>query len=387
MFEGRIYKIYCKDIDVNRVYIGQTKKTLEKRWDGHKRDANQVLHKKLKSKDSGKAAKLHKAIINNGADAMERDELEVHQYQDENELQNKLNEREIYYIDQYDSINNGWNKVYASKIKLPLGEETKITWENKAKKHGVSVRKLRYQMITNGLNEVDAVNAVKKLEKKPTKRFSYGKQIYKKIKDLLIYDKHRIGRTNIGKRIRDARQEKRLRVDYDREKNVQTVFLIDSIFDPVLSRGELIVCTPEGKIKGDSIKELHDKLLPKFPDKVPESYTTVQNRINGSRLIDKWTIEQAFGLKYPPDYEHVENLIEKKGYRWGEIDGRQKIPCFKTDHKGKPALIILHSISTVYYKEQDWCDAYKLTDRKKIKELRDEGKTNEQILKYYGKEP
>ena len=78
--------------------------------------------------------------------------------------------------------------------------------------------------------------------------------------------------------------------------------------------------------------------------------------------------------------------VYNKGYQWGEIDGKQKIPSFKKDYKTRTNPIILHSISTIYFKEQDWCDAYKLTDRKQIKKLRDEGKTNEEILEYYKKE-
>lgn len=98
------------------------------------------------------------------------------------------------------------------------------------------------------------------------------------------------------------------------------------------------------------------------------------------------TYEQAFGFQYPPDFKEAEGLIKNEGYQWGEIDGKQKIPSFKNDYKTTTNPIILHSISTIYFKEQDWCDAYKLTDRKQIKKLRDEGKTNEEILKYYGKE-
>jgi len=71
--------------------------------------------------------------------------------------------------------------------------------------------------------------------------------------------------------------------------------------------------------------------------------------------------------------------------RWGKIDGVQYIPSFKEESnritQSNP--IILHSVQRVYFTEEDWCDAYKLTDRKTIKKLRDKGKTNEEILEYY----
>ncbi len=45
----------------------------------------------------------------------------------------------------------------------------------------------------------------------------------------------------------------------------------------------------------------------------------------------------------------------------------------------------MHEISTVYFSEQDWCDAYKLKDRKTINILFDEGKSPEDVLRHYKK--
>ena len=390
MFKGRIYKISCIRPDVSQVYIGQTtEKTLQMRWNGHKRDAEAFLYKKRSRNNRGKAVKLHMAINNNGADAMLIEELEFYQYEDKNELLNKLDERENHFIDMFNSIKEGvgWNKVSASKIKRPLGQDPEETWEIIANKHGVDARKLTHQVNKNGLNIEEAVDRIKELDKKPTRQYSYGMQTYDLIKELLPHDKNNIGKKTIERRIRTLRRNKKLRVDLDKENNIETVFLVDSIFDPISSREQIVVTTPEGEVKGETIKEVWEKLLPLYPDNVPESYTTVQNRINGTRFQVKWTHDQAFGFRYPPDYEEVEDLIEGKGYRWGEIDGVQKIPSFKKEYKTRTNPIILHSISTVYFKEQDWCDAYKLRDRKTIKKLRDEGKTNEEILEYYGKKP
>ena len=390
LFKGRIYKISSIRPDVSQVYIGQTiRNTLQMRWNGHKRDAERFLNKKRSKNNQGKAVKLHMAINNNGADAMLIEELEFYQYEDKNELLNKLDERENHFIDMFNSITEGvgWNKAYASKIKRPLGQDTKETWEIIANKHGVDVRKLMHQVNQNQLNIEEALERIKELDKKPIRQYSYGMQTHDFIRELLPYDKNNIGEKNIEARIRTLRKSKKLRVDLDKENNKETIFLIDRIFDPISSREEIEVNTPKGKIRGKKIKEIWKKLLPIFPDNVPEYYSTVQNRLNGARFQVKWSHDQAFGFRYPPDFEEVEELIEKKGYRWGEIDGVQKVPSFKNEYKTKTNPIILHSISTVYFKEQDWCDAYKLTDRKKIKELRDAGKTNEEILEYYGKKP
>lgn len=383
MFKGRIYKISCTRLGVSQVYIGQTiEKTLQIRWNKHKRDADALLNKKRSGKDRGKAVNLHRAINNNGVETMEIMQLEFHQYEDKNELLNKLNEREDHFINEFDSIKEGvgWNKVKAPRVKRPLGQNPEETWAVVAKKHGVDQRRLAYQVNKKGLRIEDAVKKVRELDKEPTIQYSYGMQRYDLIRELLIHDKNNIGKKTIERRIRKSKE---LRVDLDKENNIETVFLIDSIFDPIPSRGKIVVNTPKGEVEGETITEVWGKLLPLYPDKVPDSYTTVQNRINRG----KWSYDQSFGFRYPPDFEEVEDLIENKGYRWGEIDGVQKIPSFKDEYKAKTNPIILHSISTVYFKEQDWCDAYKLTDRKTIKKLRDDGKTNEEILEYYGKKP
>ena len=395
MFEGRIYKISCIRSDVKQFYVGQSvEKFLETRWNEHKRNAEQLLTKKRSKNDRGKAIKLHQAMLTYGVDSMIIKELEFYEYKDKNELLNKLDERENYFIDTCNlkKEGNGWNKNSASRIKRPLGQDTIETWDSKAKEYGVGTRQLMHQVNKKGLSVEEAVIVINALNKKPTRLYSYGMQTYKVIKELQPYNKNNVDKKTLESRIRTLINDNRLRINLDKEKNIETVFLIDSIFDPVSSRGEIIVITPDGEEKGKTIIELWEKLLAKYPDYVPDKYNTIQNRINGKRLINgkrpkvKWTYEQAFGFQYPPDFKEAEGLIKNEGYQWGEIDGKQKIPSFKNDVKTKTNIIILHSISTIYFKEQDWCDAYKLTDRKQIKKLRDEGKTNEEILKYYGKE-
>ena len=386
LFEGRIYKISCTRSDVKQFYVGQSvEKSLEIRWNKHKRDAEQLLTKKRSKNDRGKAIKLHQAMLTYGVDSMIIKELEFYEYKDKNELLNKLDERENYFIDTYNLKKDGigWNKNSASRIKRPLGQDTRKTWESIAKEHGVGTRQLMYQVNEKGLSIEEAVIVINELNKKPTRLYSYGRQTYKVIKELQPYNKHNVDKKTLETRIRTLIKDNKLRIDLNKEKNIETVFLIDSIFAPISSRGEIIVITPDGEEKGKTIIELWEKLLPEYPDYVPDKYPTITSRM-GKR--PKWTYEQVFGFRFPPDFKEAEDLINNKGYQWGEIDGKQKIPSFKKDYKTRTNPIILHSISTIYFKEQDWCDAYKLTDRKQIKKLRDEGKTNEEILEYYKKE-
>lgn len=387
--KGRIYKIYCTRPDVGKIYIGQTReRTLQIRWNKHKRDAEELLAKKRSKSDRGKALRLHRAINNNSIDTMKIVELESYEFEDVNKLRNKLNQRENHFIDEFNTIKEGWNKIYASKILIPEGQDQEKTWNTIANEHDVDVRRLMHQVHNNNLDIDDAVERIRELDKQPKSQYSYGMQTYDLIKELLKYDKNKVGQKNLERRIREFIKKEKLRVDLDRANNIQTFFLIDSIFDPISTRVELVIHTPHGEEKAKKISELWRKLLPLYPDKVPDSYITVQKRLKG-KLKYEWTIEQAFGFRYPPGFEEIEDLIENKGYQWGEIDGIQYIPSFKKESKrfANPTPIILHSVKRVYPTEKDWCDAYKLTNRKMTKKLREEGKTPEEIINNYQEKP
>lgn len=86
---GTIYKI-TNDIN-DRVYIGQTIQTLQRRWLEHCRDS--------KKKDTH----FYRAIRLYGRERFFIEAIEL------NVPEDKLNEREIYWIAQYDSYKNGYN--------------------------------------------------------------------------------------------------------------------------------------------------------------------------------------------------------------------------------------------------------------------------------------
>ena len=84
--KGYIYKITNK---VNgKSYIGQTRNSVEFRWRQHKNNKNGYA--------------LHAAIRKYGAENFEVETLEKCDI-------SRLDEREIYYIDKYDTFNNGYN--------------------------------------------------------------------------------------------------------------------------------------------------------------------------------------------------------------------------------------------------------------------------------------
>ena len=90
--EGIIYKI-TNDIN-NKVYIGQTIQPLNTRWRSHK----------VRGKNPSFNTGLYGATKKYGA---ENFDINIVISCDESEL----NEMEIYYIDKYDTYNNGYNRT------------------------------------------------------------------------------------------------------------------------------------------------------------------------------------------------------------------------------------------------------------------------------------
>lgn len=107
---GLIYKI-TNNIN-NKIYIGQTRNSLGRRWTEHKRDAK-------KNPDS---ALIHKAMAKYG---IENFSIEI---VEDNLTNEELNEREQYWIKKYDSFNNkekGYNLTSGGQQSTYISDETK----------------------------------------------------------------------------------------------------------------------------------------------------------------------------------------------------------------------------------------------------------------------
>lgn len=88
----------------NKVYIGQTIQTLNKRWEGHCRKACSKNEANMRIK---------RAIFKYGKDNFSIKELEKCSIEE-------LNEREIYYINLYNSYTNGYNSTRGGSVNKPL---------------------------------------------------------------------------------------------------------------------------------------------------------------------------------------------------------------------------------------------------------------------------
>lgn len=112
MYEGYIYKIYN---DVNdKVYIGQTIKTVKERWWQHK----------TASKDVRKVYYIYSAIRKYGIEKFHIKQIEKICCFSKDELQKALNILEEKWILHYDSYHNGYNETPGGSLAL-YSSETK----------------------------------------------------------------------------------------------------------------------------------------------------------------------------------------------------------------------------------------------------------------------
>ena len=100
MYIGYIYIVYNL-LDKSKVYIGQTRTSLKKRWTQHKSSAKHAKDNKIV---------FYNAINKYGEDNFIIEELEKVESDSKDNLVDVLNDLEIYYIDKYNSlVPNGYN--------------------------------------------------------------------------------------------------------------------------------------------------------------------------------------------------------------------------------------------------------------------------------------
>jgi group I intron endonuclease len=105
MYEGYIYKIFN---DVNdKVYIGQTIRTIEIRWKEHCNNSELFDYCLYKSIRKHGINKFHVVCV---------EKIEI---KNKTDLITKLDEREIYWIKYYDSFKNGYNETIGGKDNAP----------------------------------------------------------------------------------------------------------------------------------------------------------------------------------------------------------------------------------------------------------------------------
>ena len=135
---GYIYKI--QNLINNHVYIGQTVKSYEKRFQQHKNNYDKPYFSQLT---------LYKAFKKYG--------LENFSFEPIEEIENeKLDEREKYWIDYYDSYKNGYNMTLGGRLvelyKWDLNEIINLYNETKSARKVAEIIRCDHSTIDNLLN-------------------------------------------------------------------------------------------------------------------------------------------------------------------------------------------------------------------------------------------
>ena len=129
--KGVVYRLVNKQ--TGQSYIGRTFDLKKRLW-GHKASAN-----KVGTKNEGQPI-VH-AIRELGFEAFDVEVLyKSEEFEDKKALDDLLNEKEIYFIEKYDSIANGYNRTKGGAgmlgFSLPPSSRISISKANKGRKHG-----------------------------------------------------------------------------------------------------------------------------------------------------------------------------------------------------------------------------------------------------------
>lgn len=115
MYEGYIYVITNK---INGTqYIGQTNRTIEQRWKEHQLDCNKFKYA------------IYNAINLYGIENFNVKEIEKIYSDSKINLDYKLDKREIYWIDFYDTYYHGYNETFGGKNNAPNKYPERVTNE------------------------------------------------------------------------------------------------------------------------------------------------------------------------------------------------------------------------------------------------------------------
>ena len=379
--KGWIYKITHKNKETGKndypvhCYIGQTRVSIKDRWNQH---CNACLNYEPLplSRQRGKQAALYEAMAVVRIENFAIEQLAEYEHSDESELAILLVESEIRFIDEYDSIEKGWNTKKATKA--PVRKSGEKTLAASAKENGVAVSSLRHRINKKQETIEQAIAYLVNKKNNPSTIYVYKRQRFNtlgEISESKVHNPYSVPRKTIEKKVRDLRENKTIEQRSDKEKNLILLTLTDDIFEPIKSRN-ISVVTPSGETITGSKKELHETLYSEYPDLVPKTRSTLNARLTRPH----WSIEQAFGFEYPPDLIHVKTLIETEGYMWAN----KEQPDF-VRQDGKP--VVLHETKEVFLTQTKFADAYGLKIDAVSEMLNKKGMTAIEIIRQYGLEP
>ena len=336
-------------------YIGRTEKTVAQRFQGHLRDA-----KKFKGGSDGDG-KLHAVMSANGFSGFHVEEL------DSAETAEELAQKEGEYQKKYDSINNGWNKIFApltinkvdvSSIQISLDGQV-FTYQSIAhlcRELGIQNSTLTYWIKKHNLTLTDAVEKSLKARNQTRAKQETPVIIFRRPYPTL----------------NDAVRDEKLNKHQLNEKSIRTrlkkgISLEDAFTMPPqkFRKRILEIKTPDGLILSfHSIAEAHRELSKSYV--LPPVST-----INQLFTQKKQTLEQAFGFEKRPwssRYEELEKLIFESGYR------------FIGERNGQSTPLILESTKEIFSSKKEFAKTFGIEYTTVASELK-RGLTADEILK------
>ncbi len=307
---GYIYRIYNETIFhkskageiIQPCYIGKTEETVEKRFQGHQRDS-----RKVRGSKSGGDGKLHSEMWAKNCVGFKVEKLA------EAYSPAELSEREAFYINQFDSIENGWNKISASTASEKRGENVTVLIDgveqgfesiaHLCRKIEISPSALTYWLKRKGLPLSEAVTQAIKGKERELAKQSQTIEVFKRkyasynelVRDIKV-NKHGLSALTLRRRVNGG------------------ISIEDAITKPKEKGKESISLTfPSGETQiFPSVQEAHQALTAQKLTVVP--YQTVVSYLNKGQ-----TPEQAFGLEKRPweqKYIECDVLVSQNGYEY-----------------------------------------------------------------------
>lgn len=145
MIKGYIYKV--SNTINNKLYIGQTSRSIEERWKEHCTNCNKDNNLEYKNK-------FHRALRKYGIDKFKVEMQISISAKTESQLKFVLNFFETYYITIYDSFQNGYNSSW--------GGDYNPLWGITGKDHPSSVKVNQYNLDGKFIKTWDSMNDIER---------------------------------------------------------------------------------------------------------------------------------------------------------------------------------------------------------------------------------
>jgi group I intron endonuclease len=175
----KLYSIYCHIIN-NKRYIGYTEKTIEARLTEH-----------IKDSKKGSKTYFHRAIKRYGYAEIVTEKL------DECTTEEEAKKKEMFYIEHYDTVNNGYNMTIGG-----AGGNTKSRYStDQLKAWGINRSKLSAGMNNgNAKPDITKENIIKALSDYINQTNKFGQQISRKEIEAVLKDKLSVSSTMLRNR-------------------------------------------------------------------------------------------------------------------------------------------------------------------------------------------